>query len=68
MRGEGPRGGGFELGGMSWKQTRGDEIRPTAKAFDVILTGDHGAVSVRDIGDEEQNEEQDFWSVHGEMV
>ena len=23
----------------------GDEIRPTDKAFDVILAGDHGAVS-----------------------
>jgi hypothetical protein len=31
----------------------GDEIRPTGKAFDVILTGDYGAVSVRDIGNDE---------------
>ena len=28
---------------------RGDEIRPTANALDVVLTGHHGAVSVRDI-------------------
>ena len=33
---------------------RGDEIRPTAKTFDVVTTGNHGAVSVRDIGDEAQ--------------
>ena len=34
---------------------RGDEIRPTAKVFDVVLSGDRGAVSVRDIGDDEQD-------------
>jgi hypothetical protein len=35
----------------------GYEIRPTVnlKAFDVVLTGDHGAVSVRNIGDDEQD-------------
>ena len=26
--------------------------RKTAKAFDVVLTGDHGAISVWDIGDD----------------
>jgi hypothetical protein len=31
----------------------GDEIRPMAKAFVVVLTGDRGAVSVRDIDDEQ---------------
>jgi hypothetical protein len=41
------------------------EIRPTRKAFDVILTGDHGAVSVGDIRDDE---EQDFQSVHPSVV
>ena len=41
----------------------GDEIRPTAKVFDLVLTGD-GADSVRDIGDDEQ----DFRRVHEEMV
>ena len=34
---------------------RGDEIRLMAKALDVILTDDHGAVSVRVIGDDEQD-------------
>ena len=33
----------------------GDEIRPTVKAFDVVLTGDRGAASVRDIGDDERD-------------
>ena len=33
---------------------RGDEFRPMAKALDVVLTGDHGAVSARDIGDDEE--------------
>ena len=37
------------------KQTRGDEIRPPAKAFDVVLSSDHGAVSVRDIGDDNED-------------
>ena len=32
-------------------QTQRDEIRPTGKVFDVISSG----VSVRDIGDDEQN-------------
>ena len=36
-------------------QTQSDEIRPPDKVFDVISSGDHGAVSVRDIGDDEQN-------------
>ena len=34
---------------------RSGEIRPTAKAFDVVLNGNHGAVSVRDIGDDEED-------------
>jgi hypothetical protein len=34
------------------RKVRGDEIRPTGKAFDVILTGGR-AVSVWDIGDED---------------
>jgi hypothetical protein len=44
---------------------RGDEIRPTAKAFDVVLTGDHeyGLLEMTN-----KIEEQDFRSVHGEMV
>ena len=54
----------FALGGLSRKLT-GDSIRPTSnlKSFDDILAGEHSAVSVRDIGDEEQDEEQDFRSV-----
>ena len=35
-----------------------DEFRPAAKAFDIVLTSDRGAVSVRvlrDIGDDEQD-------------
>jgi hypothetical protein len=39
----------------SKKKLKGGEIRPTGKAFDVILTGDHGAVSVRDIGDDKED-------------
>ena len=42
----------------------GDEIRPTAKVFDLVLTGDDDSDSVRDIGDDEQ----DFRRVHEEMV
>ena len=40
----------------------------TAKAFDVVLTGDHVAFSVMNIGDDDKIEEQDFQSVHEEMV
>jgi hypothetical protein len=39
---------------------RGNEIRPTGKAFGVILTGDQGAVSVRDIGDDEEDRRTGF--------
>ena len=45
---EGPRERGFALGRLSRKQTQ-DEICPTGKAFDVVLTDDHDDVSVRDI-------------------
>jgi hypothetical protein len=55
-RGEGQTGrGGFALRGLSRKQTQGFVQRRRVNAFDVILTGDHGAVSVRDIGDEEED-------------
>ena len=40
------------------EQNRGDEIRQTAKVFD--LTDDHGAESVRDIGDDEQDSRTRF--------
>ena len=33
----------------------GDEICSTGKAFDVVLTDDHDAVSVRNIEDEERD-------------
>jgi len=36
----GPQRGSFALGGLTRKKTqRGDDIHPTAKAFDVVLTG-----------------------------
>jgi hypothetical protein len=44
---------------------RGDEIRPMAKAFDVVLTDDpqYGILKMTN-----NIEEQHFRSVHGEMV
>ena len=43
--------------------TRFNKILPTAtKAFNIVLTGDHGAVSVGNIGDDE---EQGIQRVHG---
>jgi hypothetical protein len=34
--------GKFALGGLWRSKLRGGEIRPTSKAFDVILTGNYG--------------------------
>jgi hypothetical protein len=48
-------GEGIALGGLSRMQTQGDEIHQRVNVFDVISTGDHGAVSVREIGDDEQD-------------
>ena len=45
-------GGKFALG----SKLTGEQICLTGKAV-VILTGNHGAVSVRDIGDEERDSE-----------
>ena len=36
-------------------ELKADEICPTDKAFDVELTYDHDDISVRDIGDDEQD-------------
>ena len=30
-------------------------IHPTGKVFDIVLTGDHGAVSLRDVVDDKQD-------------
>ena len=56
-RGKGPRGKGRFCTRASVKEAklRGDEIRPKAKVFDVVLTGDH---DIRD-------DEQDFRGVDG---
>jgi hypothetical protein len=37
-----------------------DEIHPTGKAFDDILTGEHVAISVLDIGDDEEDRRTGF--------
>jgi hypothetical protein len=50
-RGEGPRGGRYCTRRPVKDANSGDEIHPRVK---VISTGDHGAVSVRKIGDDEQ--------------
>jgi hypothetical protein len=47
------------------RRTKRTKFRQRVKAFDVISTGDHAAVSVQDIGDVE---EQDFRSVYGRWM
>ena len=52
---EGPRKGGITSEACQGSKRKGDKICPTGKAFNVIFTGDHGAVSVKDIADDEQD-------------
>jgi hypothetical protein len=58
--------------GEAKKDHEGDDgIHPTTKAFDAVLTGDHGAVSIRDIDDEHDSvnlKNKTFQSVRREMI
>ena len=50
--------GGFALGRSDLcrgSKVRGEMIPPTAKVFNVVLNVDHGADSVRDIGEDEED-------------
>ena len=53
---------------LFWRGSqRTKRVRPTGKAFDYILTGDH-ASEYETLGMRNKIEEQDFRSVHGKMV
>jgi hypothetical protein len=66
---EGPRREGFALGGLSKKQTQGDEIRPTGKkylmSYRLVIMVTMMVLSQYRIMEMNKIEEQDFRSLHG---
>ena len=60
--------GGLHSEACRGSKLTGDKIRPTGKAFDDILTGDHGGTQYRILEMGNKIEEQDFRIVHREMV